>query len=225
MARVVAALWGEEEAPSGPPNGRSKNGGAEASRGAFDITLARLQQRLRQSDALQVDDGYLTLNPHRCWVDLWQLQRRLNETRATLAGNAEETVTRLAAHSRALLAFAPWDFLPAEGAPWARSARQTLRAQVIDVLADLASALGDLGQGAQFCALCRAALAVDAGREPLYRVWMCGLYEQGEHAEALRVYRRCREALAREFQTVPSPPTEALRKTIEEASPPPAPGS
>lgn len=41
---------------------------------------------------------------------------------------------------------------------------------MIDVLADLASALGDLGQGAQACALCRAALAVDAGREPLYRV-------------------------------------------------------
>lgn len=116
VARVVAALWGEEEAPGGPPNGRSKNGGAEASRGAFDITLARLRQRLRQSDALQVNDGYLTLNPQRCWVDLWQLQRRLNETRATLAGNAEET-TRLAEHSRALLAFAPWDFLPAEGAP------------------------------------------------------------------------------------------------------------
>lgn len=229
ITAVVAALWNEEQAHAAQPAVPRRTSATEGRR-VFDTTLSRLRQLLRQPDALHVCDGRLTLNPQRCWVDLWQLQRLLGDARTTLgeagtplAERAADVSDRLAAHGRALFAFAPWEFLPADrDAPWARDARADLGMKVVAVLADLATVLCARGFRKEAEALFQEAVAVDPTREPLYREWMRCLFQHGERAEALRVYRLCCDALARELQTTPSPQTEALRAEIlSETKPPP----
>ena len=52
------------------------------------------------------------------------------------------------------------------------------------------------------------------GYEALYRRLMAAYREQGEPAEALNVYRRCREMLSIVLGAKPSAETEAVRATL-----------
>lgn len=58
------------------------------------------------------------------------------------------------------------------------------------------------------------ALELDNLAEPLYRRLMIVYREQGESAEAINIYRRCRDMLSIVLNTKPSEETEAIRRTI-----------
>ena len=60
----------------------------------------------------------------------------------------------------------------------------------------------------------RRGLEADNLAESLYRGLMRALAATGEHAEALSVYRRCRELLSIVLGRKPAPETEAIRATL-----------
>jgi DNA-binding SARP family transcriptional activator len=66
----------------------------------------------------------------------------------------------------------------------------------------------------QAAALYARALELDNLAEGLYRRLMIAYRELGENAEALKVYRRCRDMLSIVLSINPSAETEAVRATL-----------
>ncbi|EXI75119.1 MAG: DNA-binding transcriptional activator of the SARP family protein [Candidatus Accumulibacter sp. SK-11] len=85
---------------------------------------------------------------------------------------------------------------------------------MVRALADLAGALCRGSPHDEAAKLCERATAIDPGRERLYRDWMICLQQQGEVAEGLRAYQRCRQVLADRLDSRPSAATEALRRAL-----------
>jgi hypothetical protein len=52
---------------------------ATAARSAFDMALHRLRKLMGRDDAILLSEGKVTLNPACCWVDVWSLERLMNE--------------------------------------------------------------------------------------------------------------------------------------------------
>ena len=71
----------------------------------------------------------------------------------------------------------------------------------------------------QAAALYSRALELDNLAESLYRRLMTCYRELGEVAEALQVYRRCRDMLSIVLSASPSIETEAVRTTLRDAPP------
>lgn len=233
IAEVVKALWGEEkrgrpaDAPALPSQGTTEDSDrhvetSAGGRGVLDINLSRLRRLLGHDDALLVGQRCLTLNPERCWVDLWHCQRLLQETRRLLDDDSRRAdVARLVSHSRQLLGQYAGDFLAGnQDAPWARACHQKLRSQLVGVLAELAAALCKAKALDQAVNLYERAIDLEPVSEALYRGWMDCLQQQGEVAEALRVYHRCRTTLAEALGVGPSRKTEALHARLRDRSPP-----
>ncbi|WP_300449500.1 BTAD domain-containing putative transcriptional regulator [Accumulibacter sp.] len=218
---LIGDLWGKRE-EDGSVEGNGAGAGqpgkdkSEGGRAAFDINLSRLRRLLGQADALQVTDRCLTLDNAQCWVDLWSCQRLLHHIRQLLDGADAPPVALVVARGRDLLACYRGHFLARERAAWTSETRDDLRERVATTIAGLASRLESAGavvEASQFYE--RAIVDIDRRREALYLGLMYCLYRQGKVAEALRVYHRCRVALARYFGVRPSAETEALRALLE----------
>jgi ATP/maltotriose-dependent transcriptional regulator MalT/DNA-binding SARP family transcriptional activator len=192
-------------------------------RGAFDISLSRLRRILagdgQADDLVLVEDGLLRLNPDRCRVDLWSCQRSLGKVRSLLDAPAPPPDEALLASARELLRHYPGDFLAREEAlPCVVRLRDELRQQVVSALADLAGILCRSHLHDAAARLYERAVAIDPCRERLYRDWMICLQQQGESAEGLRVFQRCREMLADRLGSRPSEATEAVARALAEAA-------
>jgi LuxR family transcriptional regulator, maltose regulon positive regulatory protein len=98
--------------------------------------------------------------------------------------------------------------------PWAVSMRDRLRAKFVRAVTTLGSRLEQRGRWEQAVALYSRALELDNLAEGLYRHLMISYRELGETAEALQVYRRCRDMLSIVLSINPSADTEAIRATL-----------
>lgn len=188
-------------------------------RGAFDSALSRLRRILggdgEPDDLVLVEDGLLRLNSDLCWVDLWCCQRLLGNVRALLDAPDPPPAVELLAPARELLHHYQGDFLAREAPlPCITRLRDDLRQHVVTTLADLASVLCRGSLHDEAARLYERATAIDPCRERLYRDWMICLQQQGEFAEGLRIYQRCREVLADRLDSRPSEATEAVRRAL-----------
>ena len=98
--------------------------------------------------------------------------------------------------------------------PWAIGARDRLNANFLRAVNVLGARLEAQGQWEHAIPLYSRALELDNLAEGLYRRLMVAYREYGEPAEALNVYRRCREMLSIVLNTKPSSETEAIRRTL-----------
>ena len=107
-----------------------------------------------------------------------------------------------------------------EESGWAARARDALRARFVRTLTHLGEALEQQGAWTEAAELYRRALEADNLAEPLYRGLMRSLMAMGEEAEALNVFRRCRELLSIVLGMTPAPATERLHQQIVSAQRP-----
>jgi two-component SAPR family response regulator len=94
--------------------------------------------------------------------------------------------------------------------PWAVAARDRLAAKFLRAVAALGACLEQSKQWEEAVALYSRALELDNLSEGLYRRLMVSYRELGETAEALKVYRRCRDMLSIVLGLSPSAETEAI---------------
>jgi LuxR family transcriptional regulator, maltose regulon positive regulatory protein len=97
---------------------------------------------------------------------------------------------------------------------WAISARDKLKAKFIRSVTVLGARLEQSKEWEQAVSLYSRALELDNLSEALYRRLMICHREHGEPAEALNVYRRCRDMLSIVLAIKPSPETESARQTL-----------
>lgn len=106
-------------------------------------------------------------------------------------------------------------------AEWASPERERLRALRLESLARLADLCLAESDGSAAVTVCEQALALDAGRETLWRSLMRAHALDGDRAAALRAFDRCRAALSRDLGVDPLPETLALYEQILREEPPP----
>ncbi|MGE5730577.1 MAG: BTAD domain-containing putative transcriptional regulator [Gemmatimonas sp.] len=179
-----------------------------AAKTSFDSTLLRLRRLLDIDQVLILGGGKLSLNKAIAWTDVWALDSTLEQ--AERARNAET-----AQHAaRAVLSAYTGPLLASEESPWATKARDAIRSRFVRTLIRLGEALEHDNAWAAAVELYRRGLEADNLAEALYRGLMRALIATGEEAEAINVFRRCRQLLSIVLGMSPSPATERLHQQI-----------
>ena len=192
-SHLIEVLWPEAD--------------GDAAMQAFKTTLHRLR-RVVGAAALEHYDGRVSLNPVHCWIDCWDFERLLH--RIDNSRNLDELTDEVKQAIRAYKG----PFLHGVEEVWALGPRERLRGRFLRVLVGHARRLQDREQCDQAIDLLWHALEVDDLSEEYYRRLMQCYVKLGRQAEALAVYRRCRETLGRVFGLGPGPEMEALYQRI-----------
>jgi DNA-binding response OmpR family regulator len=200
IAPLIEALWPDAE--------------GDAAKVSFDSNLHRLRKLVEVEDVLRLSEGRLSLDDKRCWVDIWVLEDLIGRIeRATHAPSPASGEL-----ARELLRLYTGHFLEQESQEsWAVAARDRLKAKFLRAVAILGAGLEQCGEWRAAAALYSRALELENLAEALYRRLMICYRELGEVAEALQVYRRCRDMLSIVLAAAPSAETEAVRATLREA--------
>lgn len=181
---------------------------------SFDSNLHRLRKLVDLDDVITLNEGRLTLEASRCWVDVWAVEEvveRIDQVTHDPAGSEAGLIGLMAD----LLHLYRGHFLENETQdPWAATARDRLKAKFVRAVTTAGQWLEERGRWDQCVELYGRALELDNLAEGLHRRLMITYRELGEPAEALKVYRRCREMLSIVLGLAPSPETEAIRASL-----------
>lgn len=172
-------------------------------------TLHRLRKIIGQQ-ALQLNEGKLTLDPKRVWVDIWAFDRLLTALESSPDDQLEPRVTQVIDRYRG-------GILPGETHSWLQAAQERLRNRFLRIVGQAAERLCDLGQWHSAIDCYRKALEIDPLAERFYIGLMRCHHQLGQIAEGLTVYTRCREILKTELQVSPSAETEQWFALLRQA--------
>ncbi len=189
----------------------------DLAKNTFDVTLHRLRRMFGVNDLLLLRDHRLTLNSDLAWVDVWIFERLVNHAERLLPRAGEELVMRqLARVGERLVTLYQGNFLDREaGHAWSLTLRERLRSKLLRHILESGRVWERLEVWDQAMRLYRKGLEIDPLTEALYQRLMFCLGETGHRADALAVFQRCREILARQFQIDPSPKTLALYSSLK----------
>jgi LuxR family maltose regulon positive regulatory protein len=179
---------------------------ANAAMRNFTTTLSRLRG-LVGNDAIAMDQGTLRLNPAMVFVDVAELRGKLNELDEALAFSTANGAALECAVWRILKLYTD-HLLPGESSSPISRLRDTLRSRVTSALARVVACLPSTTEPARIIHLLERLLEIDPCAEAIALALMTTLVAQGQHASALKAYRRYQVAA----QTVGAkPPKEMLQ--------------
>jgi len=189
---------------------------AEDARKSGEMTLSRLRKLLGRADAVLIADGKLALNPALVWLDADAFENLLRPAGEAGAAALAHSAFRQETRSAAALALYRGHFLCHESqTPWAQSMTDRLRAkylrQVLDAGRDRETHCWD-----QAALIYERGLELDNLAEEFYQRLMVCHRERGSIADAIRVYRRCRENLSIILGIAPSSETTALYNSLHQ---------
>ncbi len=198
--QIMAALWPDAD--------------GAAAKTSFDTTLFRLRKLLDVDNALLLAGGKLALDRSLCWTDVWALEAALDAADSRDERSAAASAASAPRTARRLLAAYPGALLGAEESPWIVKPRDALRARFVRALARLGDDLERTGDWTTAADVYRRGLEADNLAESFYRGLMRALAAKGDQAEALNVFRRCRELLSIVLGVKPSAETDHLYREI-----------
>jgi len=186
-------------------------------RKSLDMTVGRLRRVLGSDQSVEAAEGKLRVNRLIVWSDLQFMLRASSEVlnRHSTAAKQRPVVDGEAgaAVDRVLRAYGGQFLLGEDETPWVLGARTTVSRTFCSAIAAAGGSNSAVDDQRGLLALERA-LLVEPAAEDLARALMQRYLAAGRHAEALRVYRRCKEMLSVILGVAPSAQTEALRARI-----------
>jgi ATP/maltotriose-dependent transcriptional regulator MalT/DNA-binding SARP family transcriptional activator len=201
--RLMDALWPDAE--------------GHGARRALTSTVHRLRRLLGEDAAVVRRDGEIGLDPARCWVDVWAVTRLLDRAETVLAGGDRDAVW---ARARAWIdRAAQLHRGPLLGgdddAAWSGSPADRLRRRLVRLALTVAGQLERAGDWPGAAERLETVLRIDPVAEDACRRLMVAYHRLGRPADVSAVYRRCREALARQAGLRPSAATDALLADLQ----------
>jgi LuxR family transcriptional regulator, maltose regulon positive regulatory protein len=188
----------------------------DAARAVFHVTHSRLRKLLPLDDVLMLSEGKLRLNPAHVWTDVWAFERAAEECLDKVRRSAERSGIETAGET--LLSLYTGDLLKGEpDSPWLIVARDRLRSKFLRTLKALGGFWETNAVWDKAHSLYERVLEIDNVAEEVYRRLMSCYIRSGRPAEALRVYRRCRQMLSLVLGIAPSAETETLCRSIDQA--------
>lgn len=184
----------------------------DSAHASLKAALHRLRQLLGDEQAVRLAGGKLSIDARRVWVDVREFRRLAADFEARLKADGEAPADALA---QALFALYRGHFLQSEPEqPWMLGPRDLLEMRMLRLVALLGERCERRGAWREAIACYQRGLELDNLAESLYRRLMVCHQRCGEPAEAMNVYRRCREMLSIVLGAKPSAETEAVRQTI-----------
>jgi LuxR family maltose regulon positive regulatory protein len=214
LAKVLVALGGRDVPADklidilwpGPSEGDGRR--------AFEITVHRLRKLVGSDDAVQVTERRATLNAHVVWVDVWALERILAPL-IPAVNAAEPQIGLLEAAAPRVLALYRGHFLAGEvEEPWQVAIRNRLAGRFQRFVLRVGQHWESRQEWQRALELYQRATELDTLQESFYRRQMICLHAQGQRAEAVDVYRRCRQALSVTLGIAPNAETQAVYRQL-----------
>jgi len=197
--RLIDALWPDDE--------------GDTARHALTVALHRLRRLLGDAHALRVEDGTVSLNRERVWIDALEVDRVLAVAKSAL-GRSDRVAFDQAVKTVGVLC--QGQFLPADSdAPWSVSMRERLKAGFVQFVTDYGEQLESSGRWDEAADWYRRGLVADDLSESFYQGLMRCHLETGRCAEGLSVFRRMRQTLSVTLGIQPSPQSEALYHSLQ----------
>lgn len=193
-AKLAEALWSEAD--------------GDAAAQALATTLHRLRKLIGEN-AIERQEGRLSLDTRYAWVDAWAFERALSDLEQVCQKNQLDKLTILTTR---LFTLYRGPFLKDEpDAPWLLNMRERLRAKFLRHLETAACSI--VSHDPEQAVVCyQKALEIEPLAEGLYRGLMQVHLAQDRRAEALTTYDRCRKILASHLGISPSPDIETLAR-------------
>lgn len=190
---------------------------ADAAQNSFDGALHRLRKLLGDERVIVLQDGGLTIDRERCWVDVLALDGLLDDVHA-LAGRAHDETAALEATVDRILGLYAGPFLEGEdGYPTIVAARERVRSRFVRQLSIVGAHLERSGHADRAALLYQRILEQDVLAEEVHRRLIRCHLQRGARAEAYAAYRRCRDSLSIILGIQPSAETEALVRELRAA--------
>jgi DNA-binding SARP family transcriptional activator len=199
-AAVTQALWPEAD--------------GDAAKRSFDVTLHRLRRLLGRDDALALEAGKLALNPDVVWVDCAAFERLAARADEALRGGMRAPSVPTPELIDRVLRLYRGPLLVSDDETWTQAPRERLRHRYLALVERAGEWLERNERADAALAGYQRAVDVDPPAERIYQRIMRILHARGRRAEALEVYRRCREILAATLGALPSSETEALHQQV-----------
>jgi DNA-binding SARP family transcriptional activator len=197
---LVDALWPDTD--------------GDKARQALSTTLHRLRKVLGHDDALHLRQGRLSLDKRLCWLDIREMEYLFDEMDSAISeGRAGRKKARDI--SQKIYACYRGDFMAGEpNVRWFLSCRERLRSRLLRQLGRLGRYWEEMAEWKSASDVYLRALEVDNLIEEFYQRLMTCYWKDGRRAEALAVYRRCRDTLRTGLEIDPSEETERLHARI-----------
>jgi basic membrane lipoprotein Med (substrate-binding protein (PBP1-ABC) superfamily)/DNA-binding SARP family transcriptional activator len=154
--------------------------------------------------------------PEGTWVDVDAAAGSVESAERSLAAGEAVSAASLASEACVVVRR---PFLPGEDGHWVDERRRGLAEVLMRGLACLAEASLSAGKPEEAVRAAEELTGLEPFRESGWRLLMRANVAAGNHAEALRVYERCRRLLADELGSYPSPETESEYLTILRTTP------
>ena len=197
---IGAALWPDSD--------------VAAAKKSVEVTVSRLRKLLGDDALVEVSEGRVRLNAGQVWSDaqaLWTVC--LEAETLHRAGRTEQAAIDIG--ERLLRAY-PGDLLAHEDdGAWRAGARERYRNAFVRGVRALARYWSEHDAIARAVPLLEAAVARDPLAEALHQLLIAAYVKENQPAEAMRVYRQCRQMLSVLIGVSPSPETERLRMSID----------
>ena len=183
---------------------------------SFTTTLHRLRKLMGEDRALVLQEGRLTLDARRCWVDTWAFEQAAAETDGVLKAPRDRVDgTRIEQLAEKLLALYSGPFLAGDADEACYVAlRERLRSRFVRAMGEIGRYCQHAGEWERAVDYLQRSLDADGLAEGFYRHLMLCYRELGRAAEAIDVYERCRKTLAAVRSVEPSRETTALYETL-----------
>jgi LuxR family maltose regulon positive regulatory protein len=180
---------------------------------ALSVALHRLRKLLEDPQAIQVQDGRVSLDRSRVWVDAFQFEVALGgqlskpSMPSAMSGDGvADTISDLYRGT----------FLPSDtDAPWSISTRERLRAAFIDFVSTRGAQLERDERWPEAAAWYQRGLAADDLSEAFYQGVMRCCMRLGRNAEGLSTFRRMRQMLSVTLGLRPSEASETLYRALQ----------
>ena len=213
LLKVLLALGGVDVPTDQVADALWPDSDGDAAHVSLATTLRRLRKLLNHPEAIRLRDKRLTIDPSVCWSDtraFLHLVKRIKNIQRTKAqnGKAVEMAERAIAGYRG-------HFLGNEA--WSAAIiakREQLRHSFLKTVEWLGLQHESARNWNKAADCYEYGLQMEASTEWLYRRLMRCHRRLGRKAQALKTYDRCRHMMATEFDSRPSPETEALRQEI-----------
>ena len=181
---------------------------------ALKVALHRLRKLLGYESAITVQHAALFLDHQCCWTDVLVFEEQVARAEHHRLANEMELFESVANEALALY---QGSFLPAEEpAPWLVAVRDRLAQKARQLILALGMYLEASGRAPRACILYESGLAIDSLSELLYQRLMRAHMSIAQYAEAMQVFRRCREMLSIVLGIPPSADSQALFRQAQE---------
>jgi len=184
---------------------------------AFETTLHRLRKFLQDDGFLLLEDGHLSLNNARVWVDIWDFERNLGVLRNALAHpDARDCPAIVDATGGHVMALYQGHFLMRDDPPscWMISLQERLRNKFVHTLLQTGDYWERRGLPEKAIDCYRKGIEVDDLIETFYQHLITCYGRTGREPEAIAAYRQCRHLLSVVLGLQPTAETQARYQKI-----------